>query len=223
LASTGIDLEEMPQYGIETIAAEYVRQIRSVQPAGPYRVGGYCLGGAVAFEMARQLEAQGEKVALVALFDADCPTSAPPRSLINERTHVHWDAMAKLRWHARVAYTARRTVSAMRLLKDSGAALLWRAAFGITQGLGWTLPRRLRMTSNLNREAWRSYQPGSYEGRIVHFISAGASQPGPDPRSGWATSAPGGVTTLEVPGTLHTMMQEPNVATLAERLRACLG
>jgi FkbH-like protein len=55
---------------LEEMAACYVREARSLQPAGPYYLGGYCFGGNVAYEMARQLQAAGETVALVALLDS---------------------------------------------------------------------------------------------------------------------------------------------------------
>ncbi len=56
----------MPK-SIETMAAAYIDMIRAVQPDGPYLLGGFCNGGAIAYEMARQLERQGAKVDLVML------------------------------------------------------------------------------------------------------------------------------------------------------------
>ncbi|WP_416666739.1 HAD-IIIC family phosphatase [Egbenema bharatensis] len=55
---------------IADMAAYYIEQIRTVQPQGPYLLGGMCAGGVLSFEMACQLEAQGQQVALVALMDA---------------------------------------------------------------------------------------------------------------------------------------------------------
>ena len=82
LAHLGVELgEDQPLYGlqpqgldgvlpahtrIEEMADAYIRQIRSVQPHGPYRIGGHCSGAWVAFEMARQLEAAGEQLDPVA-------------------------------------------------------------------------------------------------------------------------------------------------------------
>jgi len=63
-----IGLEEYDS--IEEMARYYVDEIRKLQPSGPYYLGGYCLGGNVAYEMARQLRGSGEAVALVALIDA---------------------------------------------------------------------------------------------------------------------------------------------------------
>ena len=55
---------------ITDMAAYHIGKIRSVQPHGPYLLGGMCAGGVIAFEIARQLQDQGEKVAMVALIDA---------------------------------------------------------------------------------------------------------------------------------------------------------
>ena len=63
---------------IEDMAAHYIRAIRRIRPHGPYLLGGRCLGGLVAYEMARRLEARGEEVALVAVLDSGGPL-APPR------------------------------------------------------------------------------------------------------------------------------------------------
>jgi len=58
-----------PLTRVEDMAAAYIKDMRKVQPHGPYFLGGYCLGGTIAFEMAQQLQTQGETVALLALFD----------------------------------------------------------------------------------------------------------------------------------------------------------
>ena len=69
LQSHGLDGSCPPLHRVEEMAAIYVREIRKVQPQGPYFVGGYCMGGTVAYEVAQQLYEQGETVALLALFD----------------------------------------------------------------------------------------------------------------------------------------------------------
>ena len=58
---------------IEEMAAQYIADLRAFQPRGPYQLGGYCFGGNVAYEMARQLRAQGERISLLALINC-----APP-------------------------------------------------------------------------------------------------------------------------------------------------
>src|SRR5262249_53386312 len=58
---------------IEGMAAGHLRDIRGAQPRGPYRLGGFCAGGLIAYEMARQLRAQGETVELLLLVDTSPP------------------------------------------------------------------------------------------------------------------------------------------------------
>ena len=70
LQSLGLDGEAEPLLSIEEMAQVYVKEIKSVQASGPYRLGGYCLGGIIAYEMAQQLKRQGDEVALLALLDA---------------------------------------------------------------------------------------------------------------------------------------------------------
>lgn len=69
--------------GIEGIARAHIGQMRTVQPRGPYLLGGFCMGGIVAYEMAQQLVAAGEEVALVALV-----SSTRSHFLINDETLI---------------------------------------------------------------------------------------------------------------------------------------
>lgn len=70
LQAKGLSKQERPHTSVEKMAAEYVTHVRSVQPSGPYFLGGYSAGGLVAFEMARLLQSAGEKVELLVLFDS---------------------------------------------------------------------------------------------------------------------------------------------------------
>src|SRR4029077_10415022 len=72
LQPQGLDGEQ-PHTRIEEMASCYVDAIRTVQPQGPYYLGGVCLGGVIAFEMAQQLLAAGERVASLLLMDSYCP------------------------------------------------------------------------------------------------------------------------------------------------------
>ncbi len=69
LATVGTDKEEFP-WTIELMAAKQVEELRRAQPQGPYRIGGFCVGGVVAFEMARQLQEAGEKVDRLVIVDS---------------------------------------------------------------------------------------------------------------------------------------------------------
>jgi phthiocerol/phenolphthiocerol synthesis type-I polyketide synthase E len=69
LQSRGLDGKEELQSTVADMARVYVDAVQRVQPHGPYFLGGYCMGGTVAYEMAQQLSAKGEQVGMVALFD----------------------------------------------------------------------------------------------------------------------------------------------------------
>ncbi len=66
-------------HSVEQMATRYVQELRGFQPHGPYYLGGYCFGGYVAYEMARQLVAEGEQIALLALLDAAAPNGSYER------------------------------------------------------------------------------------------------------------------------------------------------
>ncbi|MCA1686280.1 MAG: alpha/beta fold hydrolase, partial [Planctomycetia bacterium] len=75
LQAAGLEGDEPPFEVFEEMAARYVEAVRGAQPEGPYHLGGWSLGGVIAFEMARQLVAEGEAVGTVALFDSWAPTA----------------------------------------------------------------------------------------------------------------------------------------------------
>jgi len=98
---------DIPWARLEDLAAAYVAEIRSVQPSGPYWLGGACMGGMVAFEMARQLEAAGEEVALAVLINpSPGPRGAPTRlqhrlGAVRERIELHRQRGDLLPWLGR--------------------------------------------------------------------------------------------------------------------------
>src|SRR5262249_52982882 len=73
LQAAGLDEGQEPLDRLEEMAARYAEAIRTVQPEGPYHLGGWSLGGLVAFEMARQLTEQGYEVATLAVLDVPAP------------------------------------------------------------------------------------------------------------------------------------------------------
>ncbi|MCZ6587230.1 MAG: AMP-binding protein, partial [Alphaproteobacteria bacterium] len=78
LQAIGVDDKEMPVTRMEELAACYIEAIKSVQPQGPYFIGGPYGGGVVAYEMARQLKAAGEEIALLALIHSSLGGAGPP-------------------------------------------------------------------------------------------------------------------------------------------------
>lgn len=88
-----LDGQAVTLISVEEMARKCLEEIKIIQPQGPYFIGGHCFGGTVAFEIAQQLYAQGEKVALLALIDAYAPISISEDQLNNLwwKTQVQWD------------------------------------------------------------------------------------------------------------------------------------
>jgi thioesterase domain-containing protein len=89
LQAKGLDGKQAPHTRFEDMAADYIKEIRTVQPEGPYLLAGYSSGGVVAFEMAQQLQAQGQQVELLALIDSYCPVYFNPQSF-SDLVFVIW-------------------------------------------------------------------------------------------------------------------------------------
>ena len=91
---------------IVDMAAYYVQQIRKLQPAGPYLLGGMCAGGVIAFEMACQLQEHGQTVAMVALMDAaDIQTPEKVWRTTSQRLNRFTQSIEQsqsLPWHQRL-------------------------------------------------------------------------------------------------------------------------
>ena len=98
-------LKNFPYTAIEyeNLAAEYIEAIRTAQPRGPYYLGGGCQAARIAFDMARLLEAQGEKVGLLAIFDTPAIENSRNRLLFlahhySMRLTQFWDSTRRAKW-----------------------------------------------------------------------------------------------------------------------------
>ncbi|WP_279636870.1 non-ribosomal peptide synthetase [Corallococcus llansteffanensis] len=219
LFAPGIEDGDLPPSSMESLARLYLEQVRDVQPQGPYRLAGWSLGGLVVYEMARQLQALGEPVELLALLDSLAPSGEPdpePPPLI------------RLAAFGKMVGLPVQDVSAPELERLSsleGNELLSRmievlrnlpAAGGLEPG---QIERLFSVHERLG-EANRGYVPASrYEGPAELFRAAvRASDPTRAEDEGWKAWLPGGVSVCHVPGTHLTLLEEPQVPTLAERL-----
>ncbi|HEX6288042.1 MAG TPA: amino acid adenylation domain-containing protein, partial [Herpetosiphonaceae bacterium] len=86
LQARGVDAGQTPHTSIRAMAAEYVAAIRTIQPHGPYLLGGWSMGGVVAFEVAQQFRQHGQQVDLLALIDSGPPSAS--RSMPDDATLV---------------------------------------------------------------------------------------------------------------------------------------
>ncbi len=226
LQSIGLSGEREPLMKIEEMAALYVREIRGVQPQGPYHIGGFCYGGVVALEIALQLNAMGEKTPLVMLIHntpADFPGLVPRDALrrfwrrsIRERVEQHSKEVLKRGVFQGGAYLAQG-------IGRQATNVMWRIVLSAYHMLGLSLPRALRKVDRTNTQAIATYTPGRYPGRIT-LILAEESKGwySADPRVDWGGLAAGGYSVFYVPGAGGALFREPHVKTLAATFREAL-
>jgi thioesterase domain-containing protein/acyl carrier protein len=217
-----------PRFGtVEEMAAHYLQEIRSIQPRGPYFLAGYCLGGTIAFEMARRLTQEAEQVALVAMFNTPSPGSLK-RTLWQQiphfldRTSYYTRRLRAMGGRERIAYLARKARGLGHVIPGRIRRASWWLASRFTSRKA-DLANPILSVADMNFLALTRYQPSSsYPGRITLFLTEeAASLYAVDPRDGWAALS-GGIEVHDVPGDNQSMVQEPHVGILAERLRSSI-
>ena len=165
LEPPGLDGENEPLETVEDLAAYFATQIQAFQPNGPYIIAGYCAGGAIAFELAQQLQQRGAIVRFLALFAAPYPSyfRFPARlseriALQIERVREHAGALMRLSSSERSRYISelRRRYKSKR---EAAIAALEDPV----------LVRRAKL-SRITGLAVSRYAPRSYDGRIRLFL-----------------------------------------------------
>ncbi len=202
LQPQGLDGKRACLTSIPEMAERYIQEIRRVQPEGPYRIGGYSFGGLVAYEMAQQLEAQGEEVALLALFDT-YPGKMESRG-------------AQLK---NLLTLPLKEQASFVLKKGSFVAMTLRKRLELQ-----FLPRPLRNVRQACAKAAGEYEVQPYSGRVTLFRvkekSVGSLN---DPYAIWWRVAAAGVDLREISGDHLSLLKEPQVRFLAEELGDCLA
>jgi thioesterase domain-containing protein len=198
-ASPGLQGDGRPVTTVGAAAALYVAELRAIQPAGPYRVGGYCSGAMIALEMAQQLRAAGERVLPLVLFE---PSTEPYELDEGARSIGLTDRRREL-----YQLLAERAVDPAQ--PDVGPLL---ARLGLPADVGQgPLGRRMLTVMAANYEAWLDYEPRPYEGDIVLFLAT--EPPGGHESRGrrWAGIGRGAITTHLFPGNHRTILHRSNM------------
>jgi thioesterase domain-containing protein/acyl carrier protein len=222
LQSQGLDGSCPPLTKVEEMAALYVKEIRRVQPHGPYFLGGYCMGGTVAFEVAQQLYAEGEPVALLALFDT-MNWHKIPLTIWSRGSH----ATQRLLFHAASFFSVDSSGKA-KFLKEKLDTLKSR----IPVWRGILLSRFSKGTGNIgsdslvlgqiwqanDRASW-NYIPKPFPGMVTDIRPAKQYKVFSKPDLKWERLAKGGQEVTVLPVNPATMLVEPFIDHLAVALR----
>jgi thioesterase domain-containing protein len=219
LQARGLEGGQDSHRRIEDMATHYIQALQTVQPTGPYFLGGWSMGGVVAFEMAQQLNALGQQVALLALFDGRIPSpgeSFPDKdaqavSLVERYFGISFGPMESLEQLPKDQQLA-------FMLEQAKSAGLVPAELDVSQA------RRFVEILRSDLRATQAYGLKHYPGRITFFkASETLTGTSADPTMGWSEWASGGVEVHIVPGNHANMMYQPHVGALAGKLTACLN
>jgi thioesterase domain-containing protein len=208
------------------MAALYVREIRRVQQHGPYLLGGYCLGGTIAFEVARQLRARGEEIALLALFDTmnwhkiPLPSawtktySAVERLVFHAANILRLDSAGKAKFFSEKVKTLRSRLP------------VWR---GMLQGKLKKNSPVARSSSRILSQIWQAndrasmdYVPQPFAGTVTDFRPLRQYRMFSKPGLKWDQLAEGGEKVVVLPVFPAGMLVEPFVKHLGDALRTAI-
>jgi acyl transferase domain-containing protein/thioesterase domain-containing protein len=222
LQARGLYGDHTPHETFEAMAADYIAELRTIQPKGPYVLGGFSGGGITAYEMARQLHEQGEGIALLVLLDTPLPMS--PELTGRDRWMLHvdrfrrrgpahvWDWM-KERYVWETSETRRHTNQGEAKRPFDFHSETIEAAFrgALTRYTLVKMPFHVALfRPKLDEHAVLG--PGRVVNRERRFIYFD---------NGWGPYVDT-VEVFEMPGDHDSMVLEPNVRVLAARLRDCI-
>lgn len=216
LQSKSIEQRQDQVYSLEMMAADYVDAIREHQEDGPYHLAGFSFGGFVAYEMARQLAKDGQKVGLLAILDSLAPSASGYFDALSGwkklcykfrsfkyRVKYHWQNISKLPLNE--IYDYFRTKMSRPDLQE--------VIMGDVEDE--EVPDYMLDIINSNIAALRKYTPGEYDGQLVLFKSMNH---GRGVYYGWQELVNGEVEEYFIPGNHRGVLQDPNVEILAHKL-----
>ncbi|MEM7322494.1 MAG: AMP-binding protein [Actinomycetota bacterium] len=212
------DLDTVGPTDVSEVAAGYAEAIQQVAPTGPISLAAISLGGVVAFELAQQLLAAGRDVTLLALFDALGPDSQAYLPSVQERLLAHFDR-AKADPGRYLSEQAEHQSKRMQRASER-ANLAIRNRLNLRSG--HQLEVRRFIEENVSAQSAYVFDP--YPGDLL-VVKAGD-----DPFAamqlaagmGWSSVACGSLTVAEAPGGHLSMMEPPNVTTVADAFREAL-
>ena len=213
---------------VEEMASHYLKEILEAQPHGPYFLGGYCLGGTVALEMAQQLTALGEKVEVVLMLDT-CNFASVSPAKVSRLEPLHF--LQNLWFHA-ANFFSLGTNDRKKFLKQkvdvesTRIGIRLRAAYHALANLGSAGKRTSYphlVVGKINHGAMHRYDPRPYHGRVA-VIRPKGNFLGLTSRSlGWSEVVVGGGLEIhELPVYPKGILVEPFCRLLAEALKLCL-
>ncbi|AFY87633.1 AMP-binding protein [Chroococcidiopsis thermalis] len=211
LRAQGLDGKQEPLRRVEDMANHYIDEIRSFQPNGPYFLAGFSFGGLVAFEMARTLHAQGQKVALLALFDTSSPNLVETNRSLVKFMRVHLSNLWQLKSKEKLGYVENWVQ--WKLHKGSYKDFISRRLSD---------PLKNGKVIDYNFQAVKEYIPQVYpkQGKVTLFRCKVQDVKFADRSDlGWGELISNGLEIEHIPGDHLSLLKEPVVQLVAEKLK----
>ncbi|GMU95632.1 amino acid adenylation domain-containing protein [Ignavibacterium album] len=225
IQARGLSGKEYFHISIKEMAKDYVEIIRSVQPKGPYNIGGYCMGGTVAFEMAQQLSAAGEQVQNVFLLETYNACLLDPVELesnrLNDRIQnvkFHIENIRNLHGKDRINFIQSKARTA---LKRTSARISKITSVIFAQSDDDRVPEHIFLSlRDANDKAQAEYSPEVFNGKVVLLRPKVSFSTEPDPDFGWRDFVSGILRVHNLDVAPRGMLTEPFVKKTAEIIEA---
>ena len=203
----------------------YLREIRELQPEGPYYLGGFCMGGQVAVEIAQRLVRDGQQVNLLFVIDAHNFNGIPPKFTLREKMgnfghkiKFHSLNVLELSLKSQMDYLAEKTKIALRRETERLRIKLVHL-FKLNPHRDVVRGTREEFIEDINDRAFLAYVPEVYPGKMTICKPRRNYAFLRDPYNGWGQIAMGGLEVIELPSNPGGIFLEPYVQTLAEKLK----
>lgn len=222
--------EEVPLPPTKDLAAHYIREMQAIQPQGPYLLSGVSNGGNVAFEMAKQLHAQGQMVAKLILFDTIHPNSTFYQNWENiprfqkailemiRYSKIHWGNLLLFEPNERLPYI----LDKVRIFSTHWLPNFLNKSYLSIRSLPHNNVTRKKQEENRHSPSPQRYIPQNYPGKITLFKAKHLPLASSYPTNGWEGVADEGLEIYEIHGAHSKILSEPSVRVLAKKLKACL-